>query len=80
MEISLTDRLERFVREQVHSGAYDSPSSVVQDALRRLMREEVQAQEALKADIALALEQAERGDLVDWSVDEANRRRDAAGR
>jgi len=36
MNISLTDQLEKFVSEQVQSGAYQSASEVVRDGLRLL--------------------------------------------
>jgi antitoxin ParD1/3/4 len=36
MNISLTEQLERFVSEQVQSGAYQSASEVVRDGLRLL--------------------------------------------
>lgn len=36
MNISLTEQLEKFVSEQVHSGAYQSASEVVRDGLRLL--------------------------------------------
>lgn len=36
MNISLTEQLEKFVSEQVQSGAYQSASEVVRDGLRLL--------------------------------------------
>ena len=58
MNISLTDKLERFVAEQVKAGRYQSASEVVRDALRLLQEhEEVQRLKlkALRATIAEGL-------------------------
>lgn len=37
MEVEITDRMERFVEDQVKSGSYVDASDVVRHALRRLM-------------------------------------------
>lgn len=68
MNISLTPHLERFVGSRVASGRYQSASEVVREGLRML--EEREAAKAgdrgrLRAKIALGLEQARRGELLD---------------
>ncbi|MGH6949955.1 MAG: type II toxin-antitoxin system ParD family antitoxin, partial [Vitreimonas sp.] len=39
LEIALPEDLERFVRQQIESGAYSSAADVIGDALRRLAAE-----------------------------------------
>jgi len=68
MNVSLTPELERFVASRVASGRYQSASEVVREALR-LLEEREQARQAaldrLRAEIAVGLEQAKRGELLD---------------
>lgn len=67
MNVSLTPELETMVHEKVESGLYNSASEVVREALR-LMRErdELQRQRLaeLKREIAVGLEQLDRGESV----------------
>ena len=63
--IALTPHLDRLVREKVDSGKYDSPSDVVQDALRLLEQRDSFALMQLKQDLELAWEEGERGEFVD---------------
>ena len=54
MNVSLTPKLEAWVREKVASGLYTSSSEVIREALRHLKQretEEAEAQEALKREI-----------------------------
>lgn len=77
MHISLTDRLEAWVRSKVESGLYNNASEVIREALRTQMRaESTQAEdlEALRAQIDIGLQQAERGELLDWSMDDIKSR------
>lgn len=77
MHISLTDRLEAWVRAKVESGLYNNASEVIREALRTQMRtESMQAEdlEALRAQIDIGLQQAERGELLDWSMDDVKSR------
>jgi antitoxin ParD1/3/4 len=77
MHISLTDRLEAWVRAKVESGLYNNASEVIREALRTQMRaEQTQAEdlEVLRAQIDIGLQQAERGELLDWSMDDIKSR------
>jgi antitoxin ParD1/3/4 len=77
MHVSLTDRLEAWVRAKVESGLYNNASEVIREALRTQMRtESTQAEhlEALRAQIDIGLQQAERGELLDWSMDDVKSR------
>ena len=68
MNVSLTPELERFVQEKVKSGRYLSASEVVREALRLLQEEEQIRQlrlEKLRKEIAIGIEQADRGEVVD---------------
>jgi antitoxin ParD1/3/4 len=67
MDISLPPELEELVRQMVESGQYNSTSEVIQDALwllyyRDRLRE-IKLEE-LRQEIAIGLEQADKGQLT----------------
>ena len=68
MNVSLTIQLEELVQQKVSSGRYNSASEVIRETLR-LLEERDELKElklqALKKDIALGLDQADRGEIVD---------------
>lgn len=68
MNISLTPELESFVTSRVSSGRYQSASEVVRAGLRLLEQEELE-REVIRAEIqgkiAVGLEQARRGELLE---------------
>ena len=69
--ISLTETLEKWVREKVESGLYSNASEVIREALReRIRAERTEAEDvaALRAQIDIGLKQAERGELLDWTM------------
>lgn len=73
MHISLTDRLEAWVREKVESGLYNNASEVIREALRAKILADQTYQEkldALRAEIQKGVDQAERGELIEWDRDE----------
>jgi antitoxin ParD1/3/4 len=65
MNISLTPQLERYVKQKVTSGMYNSVSEVVREAIR-LLEERDRMQEmklqALRADIQQGLDELDRGE------------------
>ena len=68
LNVSLTPELERFVSAKVESGRYQTASEVIRDGLRLLEERERSRESDLKEvrqKIALALDQAERGELFD---------------
>jgi antitoxin ParD1/3/4 len=68
MNVSLTPELEQFVHEKVKSGRYLSASEVVREALRLLEERDrlYQAKLAeLQRHLAIGIEQADRGELID---------------
>ena len=68
MNVSLTSQLEELVQKKVSSGRYNSASEVIREALRLLEeRDELKKLklQTLKKDIAIGLEQANKGDLID---------------
>lgn len=65
MNVTLTPQLEEFVRKQVEKGAYDTPSAVVQDALRLLDERDRAAR--LQAALASGDEQYRRGAVTEWT-------------
>ncbi len=71
MNVSLTPELEQMVQDKVNSGLYLSASEVVREALR-LLEDRDQLRkihlEELKKKIAVGLEQAERGEVVDGEL------------
>lgn len=68
MNVSLTPELEAFVSSRISSGRYQSASEVVRAGLRLLEQEELEREVArrdIEQKIALGLEQARRGELLD---------------
>lgn len=71
MHISLTETLEKWAREKVESGLYSNASEVIREALReRIRAERTEAEDvaALRAQIDIGLQQAARGELLDWTM------------
>jgi len=67
MDVSLTPELEKLVNSQVESGKYGSASEVINEALRLLQEHEKSREarlEALRLEIAKAIDQADRGELI----------------
>ncbi len=67
MNVSLTPELERRISEKVGSGLYTTASEVVREGLRLLFREEEIREDRLaklRAEIAVGIEQADRGELI----------------
>src|ERR1700685_4591448 len=68
LNVSLTPELEQFVQSRVASGRFQTASEVVREGLRLLEERELAREMALKelrAKIRRAVEQADRGDLLD---------------
>jgi antitoxin ParD1/3/4 len=65
MNVTLTPELEAMVRHRVASGRYPSASEVIHEALRLL--EERDRLRELRASLARADEQIDRGDAVEWT-------------
>ena len=68
INVSLTPHLERFVSARVTSGRYQSASEVIRESLRLLEEREAMKEATLgelRKKIAVGLEQARRGDLLD---------------
>lgn len=73
MHVSLTERLEAWVREKVESGLYNNASEVVREALRAKMlaeMSEAEKLEVLRREIKIGLDQADRGEFVELSLDD----------
>lgn len=65
MNVSLTPQLEAMIRRRVESGRYNNASEVVREALRLL--EERERLEHLRSLLAVGLDQARRGELIDFT-------------
>lgn len=77
MRIELSPEAQALIRDLVERGDYDDPESVVDAALEALM-ERIQLVH-LKAEIAIGIEQAARGQVVPWTPDFLDRlKREAA--
>jgi antitoxin ParD1/3/4 len=80
MHVSLTDRLEAWVREKVESGLYNNASEVVREALRAKMLAEMSEAEkhaALKAEIEKGLADVRAGRVRKYTLEDAKADRDA---
>ena len=67
MNVSLTPALEKLVNQKVRSGMYSSASEVIREALRMLKEQgdwQQRRLEALRKDIAIGLQQADRGEVA----------------
>lgn len=73
MELSLTPDLQRFVDEKVKSGQFASAAEVITTALE-LMKDQDEMTpediEELRAELAVGLDQLERGECAEWDVEE----------
>jgi antitoxin ParD1/3/4 len=70
MHVSLTDRLDEYVREKVASGLYNNASEVIREALRQqIAQEESTRLQNLRDAIAPAWDAADRGELNDYSLE-----------
>jgi antitoxin ParD1/3/4 len=70
MAVTLSEELERWIAEKVHSGRYATADDVVKEALQLLQeRDEIQNSqfEELRAKINVGLEQLRRGESVTGS-------------
>ena len=64
MNVSIKPDSQRFVEDQMKAGRYTSPDEVVQAGLK-LLQERQANLTSIRAKIAMGLDQAKRGDLVD---------------
>jgi antitoxin ParD1/3/4 len=76
MNISLTKEFESYVSQKVESGMYHSASEVIRDGLR-LMKERDDLHQAklaeLRQEIAIGVDQAERGRMQPFTEETAAR-------
>ena len=68
MSISIPTEYVPFVNELVSSGSYPSQDAVMRDALQLLQAKRLEFEE-LKAEIAIGIEQANRGEVVPFDSD-----------
>ena len=66
MRIDLGDHFEAFVLEQVATGRYANASEVVREGLR-LLEDRERKLDWLRAELAIAEEQVQRGELIDYT-------------
>jgi antitoxin ParD1/3/4 len=72
MTVVLTPELEELIAEKVRSGQYHSPTEVVHEALQLLNERDLIRQhrmEELSREIAIGIEEANRGELVPLDVE-----------
>jgi antitoxin ParD1/3/4 len=67
MNVTLTQQTEALVRERVASGRYPDPEAVIEQVLRLL--QERDALDELRALVAEADAEVERGEVIDWTPD-----------
>ena len=69
MNVSLSPDLELFVKEKVRAGQYQTVDEVINSALSVLQQQEALSVEdiaELRREIALGIEQLERGESAPW--------------
>ena len=73
MTIALPTELEELVNAKIQSGQYHSAGEVIRESLRLLEEKDMLRQiklEQLRKDIAIGIEQADRGDLAPLDVED----------
>jgi antitoxin ParD1/3/4 len=72
MNISLHPDLQKFIDDQLKAGHYESAEALINTAVARLQSEDFTADDLaeLRAEIAIAIEQADRGELEDWDIND----------
>ena len=71
MHVSLTEVLDKYVKEQVAMGHYNNASEVIRDALRLKIEQDALKRaklEALRRDIDIAWDQLDRGEGVELDL------------
>lgn len=74
MHVSLTEKLEDYVRQKVASGLYNNASEVIREALRLKIATEESDQarlQRLREAVDIGWEQAERGEFADYSLEKS---------
>lgn len=66
MNVHLGEHFDVLIREQVESGRYANASEVVREGLR-LLEERERAKSWLQAELRVAEEQIERGELIEFT-------------
>jgi Arc/MetJ-type ribon-helix-helix transcriptional regulator len=76
MQVQLTKpELAKFVDDKVRAGEFPSAEAVIEDALSRMMADEERLTEEDVAEINLADEEIDRGELVDFDTFAAEMRK-----
>jgi antitoxin ParD1/3/4 len=73
MNVSLTPELEKFVHRKVKSGRYHTASEVIREGLRLLEEQDklrAMRLEALRQEIQIGIDQADRGEVAPLDVRE----------
>jgi antitoxin ParD1/3/4 len=71
MNVSLIPELELFVKEKIRAGQYQTVDEVINSALAVLQQQETVSVEdiaELRREIALGIEQLERGESAPWNA------------
>lgn len=77
MEIQLSPELEQIVKDKVASGMYPDADEFVREAILRTVERDYLKRKRLNEAIAIGIEQAKRGELVDLDMDQINAELDA---
>ena len=76
MNVSIHPDLQQFIDDQVRAGRYATPEEVIHSALAHLASQSVSAAdelEELKREIEVGVEQADRGEFVEFSAEDVIR-------
>jgi antitoxin ParD1/3/4 len=81
MDIQLKPELERFIREEVSNGRYETPGEAVNAAVARLQTDtELSADDLadLRAEVDIGIAEADRGEFVEFTAEDIVAERHAA--
>jgi Arc/MetJ-type ribon-helix-helix transcriptional regulator len=67
MHLELTNpALQKYIADKVSAGEFSSPEAVVEDALNRVIQEEIELTDEEAEAINQAEDEIDRGEFVDW--------------
>ncbi|HEY7030799.1 MAG TPA: type II toxin-antitoxin system ParD family antitoxin [Thermomicrobiales bacterium] len=78
MNVTLTPEAEALVRRQIEAGRFQTADEVIEEALGVL--DERERMEQLRAKLQVGIDQADRGELVDWTPELREQIRQSARR
>ena len=68
MDVHLDDKTESLIQNWIDRGQFSDAADMIREAIRQ-MDEREQRLEALRAALQIGIDQADRGELIEWTPD-----------